>query len=136
MRRTSFGSPPPALTVYIADALTGATVLFARMKAIRRPSGDELGEWSSVPEFGSSWVSWRTFEPSASMTKIPTIGGGPALGAGPSARSKAMRRPSGDQTGYSFDTQSPVQPARLRLRTPVRSGRTTSTSLSTPKKRV
>jgi hypothetical protein len=77
------------------DASRGSMVLFERIKAIRRPSGDQVGPWSSLPEFGSSWVSWRTFEPSAFMTKIPATAGGPDACVGPIARSNAICRPSG-----------------------------------------
>jgi len=52
----------------MADASTGLMVLLERMKAICRPSGDQVGAWSSVPDLGSGWVSRRTPVPSAFMT--------------------------------------------------------------------
>src|SRR5919198_6540794 len=116
----------------MAEAFSGAAVLFARMKAMRRPSGDQVGEWSSVPEFGWSWVSWRTFEPFASMTKIPTTAGGPSEGSGPIAPITAIRRPFGDQAGCAYPRQSPVQAVRVRSRSPEPSRFTTITASGAP----
>src|SRR5262245_11047566 len=57
-----------------------------------RPSGDQLGSTFQLPVR----VSWRWWAPSASMTQT--------WYAAPTARTNAIRAPSGDQAGYeSFD---------------------------------
>jgi hypothetical protein len=90
------------------------------MNTICLPSGDQLGLWSSVPELGVSWVSWRTLDPSAFIRNSPTIGGGPFSGMGPMARMNAISRPSGDHSPSSLPRHGGTQPdVRFRRSLPV-----------------
>ena len=70
-------------------------------KAIREPSGDQLGR-KSLPPLAVD--TWRTSEPSGFIAKIASW----AAGTGSPSRTNAILLPSGDHTGMNSGRGSTV----------------------------